>query len=261
MLVLLNGCTTIPDLPPDSELPVQQIISNSVCELRDAFLTLSERPNFRAEEWAGSISLVPKVDTDLNTTFGFSGKATLSPVHFWNWSGSPLAGVDVRGHADASATYAFHTSSLLRPDPHLDAVCARADWSRNFDHRAGLLEWWQRTIPSPDPAFAVVVPMDKQGFTRQVTVKLSGGASATYSMLPRTLSLGASGYYQRDLTLSFAFTPDPKDKKRKVVTLPEGGLFRDIKGPPTGPVSPGALQRLDAIQTENILRNLRIQPQ
>ena len=265
-LLAVSGCSAVPNLPRERDFPVQEIITNTVCELRNAFHVLSNKhlyPAFQADEWAGSISLVPKVDTDLNSSFGLTGKDTLvAALRFWSWAGSPLVAVDIRGHTDASATYAFHTSNLLKANKQLDETCLVSDWDRSSAHRAGILEWWERAVPTKGNAFGNLVPMDKQGFTREVIVKFSAGtASATYTVMPHTFTFGASAYYQRDLTLSFAFTPDPKKFRTKVVTLPEGGLFREIKGVDKGPVSPGALMRLDAIQTDNILRNLRFQTQ
>ena len=102
---------------------------------------------------------------------------------------------------------------------------------------------------------------DKPSFNSNITVKFAfGAAGATWTILKGSKIVSLGGFKTLDLTLQMSFTPDPP-KRKKVVTLPEGGLKQ--KGPMQEglSVSPAARSRLDVIETENILRNLRVQPQ
>jgi hypothetical protein len=262
----LAACSHVPDLPSESDVPVQLIIENAVCELKDTFEALSDKhayPGFKAAEWAASIVLTPKVDTSAVASFGFTGRNTTlasAPI-LWSWIAAPAASYDERGRNDASATYVVSSGQLLAPKAAALSACSKEHGSHKaMTHHLGILEWWQRVIPAKDGIHAAVTKLDKTAFTQQIIVKLGAGvASATYTVVPRTYTGSLSGAYTRDLTLSIAFTPDPK--KTKVNTLPMGGI--ESKGPPAAveSVSPDALNRLNSIQQDNILRNLRIQAQ
>jgi hypothetical protein len=89
--LLLSGCSVIPDLPDNEEMPVQAILYNAVCELRTAFIALSDKrkyPNFKADQWAASISLTPKVDTEVSARLGATGQPFSNPKsqRFVTWT-------------------------------------------------------------------------------------------------------------------------------------------------------------------------------
>jgi hypothetical protein len=260
LFVGLGGCTSIPSLPEEGELPVQEIVTSATCELREAFARLADKkrhPNFRADEWAASISLTPKVDTDLGVNFSLTRRF---PLITWTL-GNPGIELDVRGRRDGSATFVLHSSDLLKKNARADQQCAeRLRAAHALTQYHGVYEWWARLVPSDRSGLASFTKLDKPAFNSNIVVKFTfGDAGATWIVPNGTNSAALFGLRTLDLTLSMAFTRDPR--RPRVVTLPEGGLkILAPKGPPEA-VSPDALQRLDSIQTENILRNLRIEPQ
>src|ERR1700716_3026097 len=89
--VFIIGCSVIPDIPPDFALPVREILSQTACELQDAFLSLDSSPDFRrfnARKWLITMSLAPKVDTDVNANGGWTRKNPFSgnPSRFTTWA-------------------------------------------------------------------------------------------------------------------------------------------------------------------------------
>ena len=116
-------------MPSERVVPVQEILTSTLCELRFAFLRLSDQtlyPNFKAGEWAAAVTLTPKVDTDLDLRFSLTEKSTIRPkqTNVITWTlGSPGAEIDLKTRRDGSVSYTFHTSDLLKPNPQVDLEC------------------------------------------------------------------------------------------------------------------------------------------
>lgn len=267
VLALGAGCTSIPSMPDEREVPVQEIVTTTICELRSTFMRLSDKkahPGFRADEWGASIQLTPRVDTDVSLKFGMTRKSTLDSKALsfvtWTLGTQPGAELDVRGRRDGSATFVLHSSELVKRNDELDMLCTGRERTMHaLAQYQGIYEWWSRLIVQ-EAALAQFTKLDKPAFNSNIIVKFDIGNAGPTWVIPRgTTTFTVFGLRTVDLTLSLAFTRDPK--RPRVVTLPEGGLKQ--QGPPVrrDPVSPDAQQRLDSIQQENILRNLRIQAQ
>ncbi|WFU26768.1 hypothetical protein QA649_11325 [Bradyrhizobium sp. CB1717] len=267
---LLGACSVIPDLPDEFEMPVQGILHNAVCELHWAFEDLSDPvrfPNFKADQWAAAISLSPKVDVELSARLGLTGKSTTDPKVLryvtWTLGTSPGLEYDVKGHRDGSASFSLHSSQLLFRNgfslPNCDRPGPDAFESRQY---LGVQGWLERLIPRHGSGLDLLTNPDKPVFNSQIIIKYDGGYGGPTWFIPNGTTVSATffGSRIRDETLSIAFTPDPK--KIAVNTLPTGA---PIVKPPVQPdpsrVSPAAQQRLDRIQQDEILRNLRIQGQ
>lgn len=267
LAALVSGCLGVPSLPDEREVPVQEIVASTICELRGTFVRLSDKSvhrGFKADEWGISLQLTPRVDTDLSLKLGMTRKSTLNSkaLSFLTFTlgTQPGAEVDIRGRRDGSVTFVLHSSELVRRNDDLDGMCAGRDRSMHaLAQYHGIYEWWTRLIVQ-DAALAQITRLDKPAFNSNITVKFDIGNAGTTWFIPRgTTSFTVFGLRTVDLTLSLAFARDPK--RPRVVTLPEGGLKQEGAAVRRDPVSPEAQQRLDSIQQENILRNLRIQAQ
>jgi len=243
-------------------------MGNALCELRDTFIALNDKrsyPKFSADIWAASIQLTPKADANISIGVGFSGnnRGGSADSKFWSWSFLPGAGVNVKGHNDASVTYVTHSKALVENNLDWDEACNKLFSSRKArGHYLGILEWWERSIPLGHAQLSRLASIKRASFNQNITVKFSAGSgSAVYSVLPHTLKMSGSAFYQHELFLSVAFTQDPKKDKVAVNTLPEGNLPRQTRTAAPSKVSPKALERLNSIQLENALRNLQILPQ
>ncbi|WP_315755841.1 MULTISPECIES: hypothetical protein [unclassified Bradyrhizobium] len=266
----LGACSVIPDLPDEFEMPVQGILHNAVCELHWAFEDLSDPnrfPNFKADQWAAAISLSPKVDVELSARLGLTGKSTTDPKILryvtWTLGTSPGLEYDVKGHRDGSASFSLHSSQLLFRNgfnlPNCDRPGPDAFESRQF---LGVQRWLERLIPQQGTGLDLLTNPDKPVFNSQIIIKYDGGYGGPTWFIPNGTTVSATffGSRIRDETLSIAFTPDPK--KIHVNTLPTGApIVKPKVQPEPSKVSPGAQLRLDRIQQDEILRNLRIQGQ
>ena len=263
-----GGCAPIAAMPSEREVPVQDILTSALCELRVAFIRLSDKtlyPNFKAGEWAAAVSLTPKVDTDLDLRFSLTEKSTtaLKQSNLIIWTlGSPGTEIDLKTHRDGSVSYTFHTSELLKPNPQADRECSeRSRFAHSLAQYHGIYEWWARLVPVQGSSIAGLTNPDKPSFNSNINIKLAvGPAGPTWMILKGSKVFSIGGSKTIDLTLLMSFTPDPP-KGKKVVTLPEGGLKQNGPAQKALSVSPEARSRLDAIETENILRNLRVNPQ
>jgi hypothetical protein len=160
-------------------------------------------------------------------------------------------------------TYATHSKALIDYNPRLDQACDTLFSSRKTrEHYLGILEWWERSVPLGKNQIEKLTSINKASFNQNITIKFSAASgSAIYTVVPYTFNLSGSASYQHQLFLSIAFTQDPKKKKIKVKTLPEGNLPRQVREVDPSSVSPNALERLNSIQLENTLRNLQVSPE
>jgi hypothetical protein len=264
----LSGCTFIPDLPDEFEMPVQSILRHATCELRWAFEDFADQakyPKFKADQWAIAISLTPKVDTEVSAKLGVTGKSTIDTkmTRFVTWTlgTSPGLEADFKGHRDGSVAFPIHSSQLL-DRKHFPLLCPEGPGPESLTQYLGVHEWLQRLLPSGEDALGDLTHFDKPAFSSQIIVKFDGGNAGATWFIPNgttyTPTLFASRI--RDETLTIAFTSDPK--KLPVHTLPEGAPI----GKPASParsqaVSPAALETLGRILQDETIRNLRLQSQ
>lgn len=266
----LSACSVIPDLPDEFEMPVQSILHNAVCELHWAFEDLSDHqkfPNFKADQWAAAISLAPKVDVELSARLGYTGKSTTDPkiLRYVTWTLGTTPGLeyDVKCHRDGSVSFSLHSSQLLFRNGFNLQNCDRPDANAFVSQQyLGVQAWLERLIPRTGSGLEMLTNPDKPAFNTEIIIKYDGGYGGPTWFVPNGSTISATffGSRIRDETLSIAFTPDPK--KVPVNTLPLGApIVKPTAVPAPSHVSPGAQLRLDQIQQEEILRNLRIQGQ
>jgi hypothetical protein len=262
--IALSGCSIVPDLPAEEELPVQEIMLNAVCELRTAFFVISRQKkfaNFKPGEWAINITLTPKIDTQLYASFGYSGRSTpdKTALRFITWTlgTSPGLRAGAEGHRDGAVTFPLKSSQLLDEKnypiqgcvEHIPAVGGLSQY-------LGVREWLERIIPESASGIDKVTRLDKPSYSTQIVVKVDGGAAGATFFIPNgsTYTPAVAGLRKRDETLSITMTPEPR--KIPVNTLPKGAIRKTLPGVPAS-ISPEAQSRLDQIGLERALQNLR----
>jgi len=261
----LGACSTVPNLPSEDEMPVQLIMLHTTCELRAAFIALSADPkykDFKADQWSINISLTPKVDTSLQASLGWTGRTTnMKALRLWTWTLGTSPGLrgDIEGHRDGAVTFPLSSKQLLDVPKYPLVGCddvRRSD--PTLSQYLGIREWLERTVPTDDNGLAKLTNIDKPTFNSEIVVKFDAGNVGASYFVPNgwTYSAALAGTARRDETLSISMTPDPKVKH--VETLPKGVIKKLAAG--TGErISAAAQSRLDQIQLEQTLRNLRIQ--
>lgn len=265
---LVSGCSTIPDLPREWEMPVQEIMLHATCELREAFIGIARDPryaNFHAKEWALNITLTPKVDTQLQSIFGYTGKSTTSPkiLRFVTWTLGTNPGIrgEVDGHTDGAVTFPLKSKQLLDEKKYPLFGCGEIRRTAHaLKQYLGIREWLERIVPEESTGLGKITHVDKPSFAKQIVVKVDAGNAAITFFVPpgSTFTPSLAALYKRDVTLSITLTPDPT--KAFVQTYPDDVQFKK-KAAAADRVSPAAQSRLDQIQLERAIQNLRVQAQ
>lgn len=263
-------------------LPLEDITLHTVCELRDAFQAFSEYPNKKAlpkgfpDQWSASVAIAPKVDTDLNTRAGLTGSSrgpnTNTFFNTWTIGSAPGAGIDVKANTNGSVTYYVHAHDLLAQD--FDCSDAHES-SHALAQDLGIKDWFKRLIEVGERkglAGVIAMKFDKSSFGAQVTVKTDAASSFTYNFPFGTNFASAGGWYQVDeqLTIAFAYDPPPvtvvqypplsqqqKPIGKKSSKFLNGRLPSGLRPYRPQGVSEQAKEKLDAIQTEQLLRGLK----
>lgn len=265
-----QGCTTIPDIPNDYSLPINEILRTSACELRTAFIDLSsdEYRSFGAANWLLAVTLTPKTNREVTAGVGLTGRNTSDAgrTYFNIWAlgstGAPGAQFNLKGHRDSAVSYNIHSRDLLDPS-RFPLHCNKSSPAYHaLSEHLGVGEWLKRTIAAKDAALGSLAKIDKPTYSSQIYVKFTGNGSFTYTFPLGTNFASASGSYDLDETLSIALTPDPPKEVIRVQTLPSGGVFgvgKETVLLSRSNVDPQA--RLDQIQLEQTLRNLQVRIQ
>lgn len=266
-VLLLLGCSAIPSLPEERELPVQDIMLAAVCELRVAFIALKDNPQyaaFKADDWSLNITLTPKVDAQIYASFGHTGKSTTNPKDLsyitWTLGTSPGLRAGVEGHRDGGVTFALRSAQLLDPRHYPLRGCDRHERSAHaLSQYLGIREWLERIVPDEVTGLTKFARLDKPSYTSQIIVKFDAGNAGVTFFVPNasTFTPAIAGLYKRDVTLSITMTPEPQ--RQRVETVPEGVIRKD-RARAAG-VSEAAQLRLDQIQLERAIQNLRIPSQ
>ena len=264
----ISGCSIIPPMPDDTSLPVREILQHTACELRYAFLKLSEPQyaSFKASKWLVSIKLSPKLNSDINGGVGYTGKSTTlsAAKYFNNWAfgsvGAPGAAVDAKGTRDVSITFKTNSKELLS-NPKNQLICP-VDGPRAhvLTEHLGIREWLVRLVEAKDTAMGSLASLDTPTYSSQIFVKFSGNGNFTYTF-PFGTALGAlSGSYDLDETLLITMTQDTGGGTLVVQTLPVGGNFKDGPDHVTIVSRASAEQKLDNTANQqsiiNAIRNL-----
>lgn len=263
---LVASCSGfIPDVPNNYSLPIEDILHNTTCELRQAFLELNQKKEFaafKANNWLIGLTLSPKTDKEVIAGVGLTGKSTsLAAAPFFNsWSigtaAVPGANTDFRGTRNAGITYNIHSRDILNVSKYPIYCDPTSPTYNSLAEHLGVREWLIRTVLAQYETTGSLAKLDKPTFSSEIFVKFTGAGNFTYNFPFGTDFAALSGSYDEDITFSIALTTDSKVTTIKVQTLPTGGNFGE---PPTQPietsVNVGAQSRLDALEAQQQIVN------
>jgi hypothetical protein len=261
---LLASCAAIPQMPPDYTLPISEIIHHAVCELRFAFQDIGQtNPNFGANSWAISVTLTPKVESELSARAGLTGKTNVNTQKFFNsWvvGAAPGAEVDVKGHRDGTVAYVIHSRDLLN-EKKFPLVCdIGTSHYHELANNLGIRNWLGRIADAAEGDVEHLIKLDKPTFNSQIVIKFDGAGNFTYNFPHGTDFGGAFASYFRDESLAIALTNDPDPARLKWVnTLPKSAGYSSIIGVARSPISALAQQNLDLLRLEQTLKDLQVQ--
>jgi len=259
-VIALGGCAVLADIPPDFALPVQEIMSQTACELKDAFNSLEHSPyakRFKPKQWLVTVALAPKTDTDLNAGVGGTRKAPYvgNPVAFVSWA-IPAPGIQLDDKSERSSGVNFNfTSGKLMADKTLQCPPATPSAHALAQH-LGVGEWLRRTAKALSVASSASI--DKPIYDTDITIKFSGSGSYTYTFAPGTDLASFGGSYSLDEQLNISMAPIADKHTITVVSLPDwqGGA---TSIPSTVQVQ-AAQSRLDIIQLQQAIQSLKSSP-
>jgi hypothetical protein len=271
LVLIFGGCATIPSIPNDWEFPVNELARYTACELRDAYRELhtKEYPNFHATEYAISVELQPKADTEFTARAGLTGKSNLTNRFFNSWAlgvspgaGAPGGGYDGTGHQDGAVYYVVKSSALINSDKTHPLDCT--NWSNahhalvvNLQIKAWLVRTAEATTASIDQ-FTV----DKHTFLAEITIQWDLAGAFTYNFPLGTDFATVSGRYKLDEALSVTITHEAPPQTVTAITLPNGGKYlvqtSTLGVPPANAISPTTATRLDLLQLQQSIQNLQI---
>jgi len=261
-----TGCATLPSIPGDRVLPIQEILEHSTCELQDAFrLLLQERyARFNANSWLVSISLLPKVDNQVVAGAGGTIRSTQQPVSavksLITWAiGPPGLQYDSKSQRNSGVTYSVKSRQLIEDE---SLICDKdtANYHALARH-LGVGEWLTRTVDAMEGNKSVEV--DKPAYNSTVVIRFAGNGSYTYGFLEGSGLLSLSGSYSVEQQLNITMTRLIIPRKFTVVSLPSGeefGAKRRTKMSYEAVEVQSAKQRLDILQLEQAIRGLQDLP-
>jgi len=267
------GCATIPSIP-DYNFPIGEILRYTACELRDAYVELAQSkdyPHFRAGEYAISIQLQPKGDTEFTAKAGLTGKNGLNQPFFNTFAvggatgaGAPGGGYDSTGHQDGAAYYTIKSAQLLKEDNKRPLVCR--DWSPAKPDLVSNLQIRQWLIRSTTATNSQIgdFAVDKHTFSAEITIQWDAGGAFTYNFPLGTNFATASARYKLDEILSITILhEEPKKVLRHVVTLPSSPVFgtqNSTYGSAGTTFSADTRTGLSLLQVQQAIQNLRVAP-
>jgi hypothetical protein len=257
----------LPELPSNRELPVHEILEHTACELRDAFrsLTLPEYSRSKAERWLIAVSLTPKVDDQLTLGGSKTWKSTALPspkqLITWVLGTSPGVQLDAKSQSIGAVTYNMKSAELIRDNT---LYCDRDTIAyHTLTRHLGIGQWLRRTVSAMDVSSTASI--DKPSFTADISIKFTGGGSYTYAFPLGSDLASLSGNYSIDEKLEITMTEIKETKTFSVVTLPTGQIWnKKTAMVPTvarATAVEDAQSRLDLIQIQQSLSNLRVAPE
>ena len=258
---LLGDCALVPDIPPDFALPVTDILAQTACELQYSFNYLDSAPEFKkfkAKQWLVTISLAPKIDTDLNVGGGgtrvspYIGK----PIRFTTWSFvGPGLQLDGKGDRTGGITFTF-TSSKLMTDKSLQCPPSGGLSIHVLAQHLGVGEWLSRTAAALSVADSAGI--DKPTYNTEITVKFAANGAYSFTFPPGTDIASFGGSYSVDEQLNISMAPIADKQTLKVTSLPAGQQYN---APGTSTVQiEFAQNRLDLLGIEQAIRSLKTSP-
>jgi hypothetical protein len=216
--IVLTGCSSIPSLPPDADLPIREILLNASCELQDSLRYLDNRhfARFKARQWLITVTLLPRVDADISAGVGFVGKSGNNS--FVLGSGAGLGG-DIKGARSSGITYNMKSRELIlsKTLPCENLAPTYSALSQNL--RVG--EWLVRAASAM--SLNPVAEIDKPTFNSQITIKFGGDGSYVTSSLPSLRPYPSPAATLLMSSPDCAFAPGPLPPLYRE-TLPVNGL-------------------------------------
>ncbi|WP_141688383.1 hypothetical protein [Bradyrhizobium paxllaeri] len=265
-VLVVSGCSAIiPEVPPDFALPVQEILTHTACELQGAFRLL-DRPEYRrfhAKRWFVTVTLAPKVDTNVNVSGGLTRKNPFlnNPTRFVTWAVSgPGVQFDAKGARSGGINFTF-VSAKLMADKQLRCDVQTASMHALAQH-LGIGAWLERSAVAILAAPSAEI--DRPIYNTDITIRMSGNGSYTYTFPPGADLATFGGSYSVDEQLNISMAPIEEKAPISAVTLPSGTNFVDDtktsrQVSSSAPVD-AARSRLDTIQIEQAIRSLRVVP-
>jgi hypothetical protein len=260
----LAGCSTLmPDIPPDPALPLQKIVEHTVCELRSGFRSVkASYPSAGADKWIIAISITPKVDTEVTASAGVTRKDSLITTAFfrsWTLGTAPGAQFDMKGHRDSAVNFNVKSAQLLSASSET-LNCAISDFNDSvLAQHLGVDSWLNRIFATAQSSLSNLVQLDKPTFSSEIVIAFNGSGSFTFNFPIGTDFASLYGKYSSDEILSITMT---KDTSQKIIvqTLPSGGVFAKNSVPITSISVISPEQRLDTLQLEQAIKNIRLSP-
>jgi hypothetical protein len=252
------GCAQVPKMPGDFMLPVQEIVLHAACELRFALQDARiEHPSFLAHPWAISISVTPKVDSEVSLRAGLTGKSSSVTVPFFNtWAvgAAPGAEYDMKGHTDGGVSYVVKSGQLL-DDKTYPLPCRRESASYHaLASGLGIYDWLARTAAAAEGRIGKLTKIDKPTYNSQIIVQWDGSGSFTYNQPFGTDFLGAMGSYKVDESVAIIFVAEANPPSRPIHTFPGGTPYSSLR---TGTgLSAATETRLDILGLQQSIINL-----
>ena len=249
--LLLAGCT-VPQLPDESRLPIEQVILQAKCEIHDVVVrNASSHPWLL--DWAASFTLTLK----LRDRGGLSASSDyIGPFPIGTFK---IAG-NVGRTEEALRTAQFKLSMTLRETRAFNCALAPSGVraGRSLTGELGVGEWFERTIAAMR-ASSVERNFNGLGHTVEFFLQETAGVTPSWAItlkngLKTDPLFGVSGTLERTHTLDLALTklsPAPVGLKR----TERGEEFVPLPRPPG--VDPDTQRRLDSILQDLQLRNLQ----
>jgi hypothetical protein len=259
------GCSgIIPDVPNNYALPIEDILHNTTCELRQAFIELKSDPrfaSFKANNWLIGLTLSPKTDKEVIAGVGLTGKSNslAAPPYFNSWAigtaALPGANGDFRGTRNAGITYNIHSRDLLNVRKYPIYCDPTSPTYSVLAEHLGVREWLIRAVLAQYDAGSSLTKLDKPTFSSEIYVKFIGAGNFTYNFPFGTNFASLSGSYDEDITFSIALTGDSQTTTITVQTLPTGGNFNRPPQTFVSQVNVGAATRLDSLESQQQIVN------
>ncbi len=217
----LSACGTLPNLPPEDNLPVSLIVDAVQCELHEALVDLQPQYKFLSDWLIGA-----------NFTFVGTESATVSPdlgLVIPIFRAMRLAGgtFNIGAHLDftgtAKRTVNFKLGFSFAQIAALECPNGKAV-SRGLASNLGIHEWLKRTLSAIDGDDHVGEPL-AVGTTIQYTAIDAGKITPTLTLQrltdvrKTTPSALISAGRTDDQTLDIALTPAPRPQKPKPVEV------------------------------------------
>ena len=264
---MVAACSILPSLPSDEydrvTLPVHEIVLRSACELQAAFnsIPLSEYKRFDPRKWLVSVTLWPKVDTEITPGFALTRLVPTTPKAptLTTLSVGPATQLDGKGERVGIVVYSYKSAKLMT-DKEMDCTPATPSMNALAQH-LGVGEWLRRTIAAAEGVNSAKV--DKPQFNSDITIKFS--ATGGYSFVFPAGSEGATlfGSYALDEQLNIAMTEIAATTKTvTAVTLPVGEKFTpsDIQKYTVSTVTTSAQSQMDLLQLQQAIQNIQPRP-